>query len=137
MHPSKRAHIAHLKVDKAPAKVHSKYINFRNVFLPKLAIKLPKYMRSNNHAIKIVDNQQLFYSFIYSLSLIKLEILKIYIKNNLVNSFIKPSKFLARTLIFFNKKSDGSLKLCVNYQGFNNLTIINCYSSFLVEKSLN
>ena len=46
----------HLKVDKALIKVFSKYINFVKVFLLKLALKLLKYIRINNHAIKLVDN---------------------------------------------------------------------------------
>ncbi len=37
VHPSRKAQIAHLKVDKAPTKVPSKYADFANVFSPKLA----------------------------------------------------------------------------------------------------
>ena len=59
----------------------------------------------------------------YNLSLIKLEILKTYIMNNLANSFIKPSKFFVEALIFFNKKPNKSLRLYRNYQGLNNLII--------------
>ena len=55
-HPLRKAQIAHLKVDEAFIKVFSKYANFVDAFLPKLAVKLPKYTRINNHAIKLVDN---------------------------------------------------------------------------------
>ena len=47
----------------------------------KLAAKFSKYIEINNYAIKLVNNQQLFYGSIYSLGLIELEILKTYIKN--------------------------------------------------------
>ena len=58
VHPSKRAQITHLKADKAaPTKVLSKYADFADVFLAKLATKLPEYARINNHAIKFLNNQ--------------------------------------------------------------------------------
>ena len=121
----KKASIAYLKIGKASTKVSSKYANFANIFSPKLAVELPKYKGINNHTIKLVDNSQFSYGFIYHLGLIKLEILKIYIKNNLGNNFIKLFKFLVRIPIFFKKKTNEGLRLCVNYQSFNNLTIKN------------
>ncbi len=66
----------------------------------------------------------------------KLEILKAYIENNLANGFIRPSKSPAGALILFNKKPDGSLRLCVDYQGLNNLTIRNQYFLPFVGESL-
>ena len=125
MHPSKKAQIANLKVDKAFTKVPSKYVDFVNVFSLKLIVKLSKHMGVNNYTIRLVDNQQPLYGFIYNLGSIKLEILKTYIKNNLANSFIKPSKFFVKTSIFFDKKLNRSLRLYINYHGFNNLTIKN------------
>ena len=56
MHPSKRAQIAHLKTNKATTKVLSKYADFVDVFFPKLATKLPKYIKIHNHAIKLLDD---------------------------------------------------------------------------------
>ena len=56
MHLSRRAQIAHLKADKAPTKVSSKYTDFKDVFLPKLAIKPPKHIRIKNHTIRLMDN---------------------------------------------------------------------------------
>ena len=44
-------------------------------FFPKLVAKLPKYTRINDHAIELVDDQQLLYGPIYSLGLIELETL--------------------------------------------------------------
>ncbi len=59
-----------------------------------------------------------------------------YIKNNLANGFIRPSKSPTETLILFDKKPDGSLQLCVDYQGLNNLTIKNWYPLLLVGELL-
>ena len=60
----------------------------------------------------------------------------LYIETNLKNGFIKPSKSPARAPILFDKKPDGSLRLCVDYQGLNNLTIKNRYPLPLVGESL-
>ena len=111
----KKTQIAYLKANKASTKVFSKYADFADVFSPKLAVKLSKHMRINNYAIKLVDDWQLPYSLIYSLGPVELEILKTYIKNNLVNNFIRPFKFFVGVVIFFDKKPNKSLKLCVDY----------------------
>ena len=66
----------------------------------------------------------------------ELETLKIYIKTNLANGFIRPSKSPAGALILFDKKPDGSFRLCVNYRGFNNIIIKNRYPLLLVSESL-
>ncbi len=125
VHPSKKAQIAHIKVDEALSKVPSKHADFIDIFSPKLAAELPEHTKINNHAIKLVDDWQLPYSPIYSLGPVELETLKACIKNNLANGFIRPSKFPAGAPILFDKKPDGSLKLCVDYWSLNNLTIKN------------
>lgn len=56
IHPSKKAQIVDLKTDEARTKVHNKYINFKDVFLPKLAGKLANHMDINNHAIMLANN---------------------------------------------------------------------------------
>ncbi len=66
----------------------------------------------------------------------ELETLKVYIENNLASGFIRPSKSPAGAPILFDKKSDGSLRLCVDYRGLNNLTIKNRYPLPLVGESL-
>ncbi len=83
-----------------------------------------------------MDDWQLLYGLIYSLEPVELETLKAYIKNNLTNSFIRPSKSLTGVPIFFDKKLDNSLRLYVDYWGFNNLTIKNQYLLPLVGELL-
>ncbi len=136
MHLSRKTQIAHLKVDEASTKVPSEYADFADIFSPKLAAELLEYTRINNHAIKLVNDRQPPYSFIYSFGPVELEILKAYIKNNLASNFIRPSNSLVRAPILFDKKLDGSLRLCIDYQGLNNLTIKNWYPLSLVGKSL-
>ncbi len=81
----------------------------------------------NDYNIKLVDNWQILYNSIYNLGLVELEISKAYIKNNLANGFIRPSKSSIGAPIFFDKNPNGSLRLCVDYQDLNNLTIKNRY----------
>ena len=67
---------------------------------------------------------------------VELETLKTYIETNLANGFICPSKSPAGAPILFNQKPDGSLWLCINYRGLNNLTIKNRYPLPLIGESL-
>ena len=63
-------------------------------------------MRINNYVIELINDWQLSYGLIYSLSLMELETLKTYIKNNFINGFIKLSKSSVEVLIFIDKKSN-------------------------------
>ena len=111
----KKAQIPYLKVDKAPIKVPSKYTDFENVFSVKLTKKFSKHMEIKNHAIELIDNQQPPYGLIKNLRPIELEMLKIYIKNNLASGFIRPFKSFARVPMLFDKKPDRNQSLYVNY----------------------
>ena len=91
----------------------------------------------NKHAIELEENKQPLFRPIYSLDLVELETLKTYIKTNLANGFIRSSKSLANALILFDQKLDRSLCLCINYWGFNNITIKNQYPLPLIGELLN
>lgn len=69
-----------LKQDKDSTEVSITYGDFADVFLPNLEINLRDYYSINEYVIKLVEGKPPFYSSIYSLSAVKLEILKIYIK---------------------------------------------------------
>lgn len=119
------AQIIMLLAKEAPTKVLSNYSDYSDAFSPDLAIKLPDYKDMNAHAIKLEKSKQPPYSPIYSLGLIEMESLKIYIETYLKTRFIRPSKSSAGALILFNQKPNGSLRFCVDYRGLNNLTIKN------------
>ena len=137
VHISRRSQISGLIVEEAPTKVSNEYSDFTNVFSPDLASKLPEHNGIIDYAIELVKGcQQPPYRPIYNLEPVKLETLKAYIKTNLANGFIRPFKSSAGALIPFDRKSDGSLWLCVDYQGLNNLTIKNRYSLPLIKESL-
>lgn len=63
-------------------------------------------MRMNNHAIKLIENQQLSYKLVFSIDFIELETIKTFITTNLTNSFIKFSKFAIKISLLFIKKFD-------------------------------
>ena len=56
VHLLKRAQIAHLKINKTFTQIFSKYTNFADVFLSKLAVKFLKHIKINDYAIKLVDD---------------------------------------------------------------------------------
>ena len=56
----------------------------------------------NDYTIKLKKDKQLFFKLIYSLKPIELEILKIYIKINLINNFIQLFQFFTRIFILFD-----------------------------------
>ena len=69
----------------------------------------------NKYAIKLEEDKQPLFRFIYSLGPVELEILKTYIKTNLANGFMWPFKSPTRAFILFDKKPDRSFPFCVDY----------------------
>ena len=136
VHPSWTTQIGLLNANKATTTVSSKYSDYTDVFLSKLAAELPKHTGINDHAIKLKDGKRPPYGPIYSLGPVELKMLKAYIKTNLANGFIRPFKSLAGAPILFNYKPNESLHLCVNYCGLNNLIINNQYPLPLIGKLL-
>ncbi len=98
------------------------------LFFLDLVIELPENNEINEYVIKLIKKKQPLYESIYALSPMELETLEAYNKTYLKTGFIRPSKSLAGTSIFFDKKLDGNLYLCINYRDLNNLTIKNQYS---------
>ena len=127
VHPSRRPQISGLIAEKALTKLPTKYSDFADVFSPDSASELPEHTGINNHAIKLVKDQQPPHGLIYSLEPVELKTLKAYIEINLANGFIRPSKSPAKAPILFDRKSDGFLRLCIDYRGLHNLTIKNRY----------
>ena len=109
IHPLREAQIVALKQNKAPTKVLLKYSNFADVFSKEKVLVLLEQTNLNKHTIKLKNDKQLLYRPIYRLGLVKLKILKMYIKIHLKPEFIRPSKSSIGISILFNKKPDGSL----------------------------
>ena len=137
VYPDWGVQIATLIADKAFVIIPAEYLDFKDVFSKEFAVMLSEHTEINTHVIDLEESKQLPYSSIYSLGLVKLETLKTYIKTNLANSFIRPSKSPAIAPILFDKKPNGNFWLYVNYQSLNNIIIKNWYPLPLVGESLN
>ena len=135
IHPDRAAQIASLLTEKV--KIPDKYSDSTNVFSEETALVLLERTKLNEHVINLEDGKQLSYRPIYSLGLVEMETLKTYIKSHLKTGFIRPFTSPAGTPMLFDKKPDGNFRLCVDYQGFNNLMIKNWYPPPLIEESLN
>ncbi len=127
IHPSQAAKITALQWNKDLTKIPVKYSDYADVFSLDLAMELLRNTSMNEYAIKFIEGKHSLYRPIYALSPVELETMKTYMKTYLITRFIQTSKSPTDALILFDKKLDGSLHLCVNYQGFNNLTIKNRY----------
>jgi hypothetical protein len=80
--------------------------------------------REDNHKITITeDNKIPPWRPINTLSEFELATLKDWIKTNIDRGFITHSRSPFGANILFAKKKDGSLRICVDYRGLNNITI--------------
>lgn len=113
----------------------STYHSFFDVFSKAKADTLPPH-RLYDHRINVQDNAHPPFGPIYSLSAAELKALREYLDKNLAKGFIRPSESSAGAPILFVKKKDGSLRLCVDYRGLNNVTIKNRYPLPLINELL-
>ena len=131
-----KAQVKALLFNKAFIEVPAEYFNYSNVFSMEYVAEFPENTEMNEHAIKLEEGKQPLFGPIYSLEPVELETLKIYIKTNLANGFIRPFKSPAGALILFNRKSDESFHLCLDYWDLNNRTIKNQYLLPLIGELL-
>lgn len=69
----------------------AEYSDYADVFSFNLAMELPKNISISKYVIELVEGKQPLYDLIYTLNLVELETLKVYIKTYLKTGFIKPS----------------------------------------------
>ena len=136
VHSERQAQVRALLFNKALIEVPAEYSDYSDVFSAEHAAELPENTGMNKHAIELEEGKQPPFGPIYSLGPVELETLKTYIKTNLANGFIRPFKSPAGAPILFDRKPDGSLRLCVDYRGLNNITIKNRYPLPLIGESL-
>ena len=115
VHVERQAQVGALLFDEALTEVLAEYSDYSDVFLAENAAELLENIGINEHVIELEEAKQPPFGPIYSLGPVELEKLKIYIKTNLANDFIRPFKSTAGAPIFFDQKPDKSLCLCVDY----------------------
>ena len=108
------------------------YRDLFEVFSKKNADKLPPH-RLVDCKIVLQKDATLHYCPIYPLSEEEDEVLKQYIKDNEKKGFIRLSESPAGYPILFQKKKDGTLRLCVDYRKLNDVTVRNSYPLPLIN----
>ncbi|KAJ1579475.1 hypothetical protein NDA11_007601 [Ustilago hordei] len=118
-----------------PDIIPQEYHQYLDVFSRVKADKLSPH-RTYDHQIPLEEGKSPPFGPIYSLSEHELKALREYLEENLAKGFISPSDSLAASPILFVKKKDGSLRLCVDYRGLNQITIRNRYPLPLIDELL-
>ncbi len=90
------------------------YHDFLNVFSHELMNTLSE-QRFYDHKIQLQKSKTSIFESLYNMFQDELQVLKKYLKNNLIKNFIQVSSFLVISLILFVKKSSEELRFCVNY----------------------
>lgn len=111
--------------------VPQEYTDFTHVFSEEEASILAPH-RDHDHAIELEHGATPPLRPLYALSPKELEVVREYINTALEKGWIRPSTSPAGAPILFAPKKDGSLRLCVDYRGLNNITIKNRYPLPLV-----
>jgi hypothetical protein len=105
-----------------PASIQQVLDEFPDCIPDSLPSDLPS-SRNEDHHISTEPNTIFWSHFPYHLAPPELEALKVKISELLKLGHIQPSCSPWGAPIFFIKKKDGSLQMCVNYQALNKLTI--------------
>ena len=88
------------------------------------------------HAIDLQSGKKPRPGSIYNMSHDEFIAIRNYLENALAKKWIRSSSASAGAFVLFVKKSDGSLRLCVNYRGLNEITIKNNYPLSLLSETL-
>jgi Reverse transcriptase (RNA-dependent DNA polymerase) len=115
--------------------VPPEYHELLPLFLPQTHRAVPPHRQYEN-AIMILDNASPPFGPLYALSRHELESVREWILNNLSKEFILASSSPAASPILFVNKPDGSLRLCIDYRGLNEITIKDRYPLPLIHETL-
>ena len=111
------------------------YWEYEDVFSKAASDQLPPH-RSIDHVITLEDNQTINHGPLYSQSITELEAIKKYLLENLDKGFIEPSQAPFSSPVLFVKKSDGSLRFCVDFRKLNAITRKDRYPLPLIDETL-
>ncbi|CAL5335336.1 unnamed protein product [Camellia sinensis] len=116
-----------------PPKENAKVlVEYKDIMPPELPKRLPPW-READHKIELEPGAKPPTMAPYQMSPPELEELRRQLKDLLDASFIQPSKAPYGALVLFQKKHDGSLRLCINYRALNKITIKNKYPTPIAD----
>src|SRR5258707_813653 len=107
--------------------VLAQYHDFRDIFSKEAFDGLPP-QKVWDHAIDLSPGTELPRSQTFPLSPAEQKELDDFLRENLANGCIHPSKSPMGAPVFFVKKKDGSLHLVQDYRKLNEITVKNSYS---------
>jgi hypothetical protein len=99
----------------------SEYHEFFDVF-DKIAFNILASHKSYDYKIVLKKNAISNYNFLYKMFEKKLKTVKKYLENNLKKEFIIANRFSFVSSMMFIKKTNESLRFCVDYKKLNQLT---------------
>ncbi len=111
------------------------YHEFLNVF-DKKAFNILVSHRSYDHKIVLKKDVIFEYTLLYKMFEKELKIVKKYLENNLEKRFIIANRSSFASSIMFMKKTNESLRFCVDYKKLNQLIKKNKYSLSLIDETL-
>ena len=118
-------------VASAGSRIPPEYTDYADLFDKKAADVLPAHQEWD-HRILLEKRRLPPYGPIYELTPTKVEALRKEVDKNLKQQFIQPLTLPARAPILFVKKKNGELRLCIDYQGLNQITVKNWYALPLI-----
>jgi len=118
------------------AKLFRKFYNFLPAFFFKKAKTLPFY-RLFNYKINLFFGKILPYYWLKRIFIAKLRVIRKYFNNYLAKSFICPNTFPIAAPVFLACKPKNSVRVYINYQGFNTAIVKNRYFILLHKIFLN
>ncbi|SOV06852.1 uncharacterized protein UDID_17944 [Ustilago sp. UG-2017a] len=126
-----------VEVDKVvtAADIPKPYQHLRDVFDEVEADKLPHHTEHDLH-LELIEGGKPPQGPLYLKGPKEMSELRKYLDENLEKGFIRPSKSPARSPVLFVPKKDGSLRLCMDYRGLNEITVKNRAPLPLIEEQL-
>jgi len=112
-----------------------KYWEYEDVFSGTLASIIATHS-DFDHAIDLIPGKTAPHMPIYNLSQRELTLLKEYLNSALKKGWIRESKSPIGAPILFVPKSDGSIRLYIDFRGLNAVTIKNRYPLPLISEML-
>jgi hypothetical protein len=115
-----------------PKEIASVLQQFEDVMPPQLPKKLPP-RRAIDHRIELVPGAKPPSQAPYRMSPRELAELRKQLEELIDSGFVRPSKAPYGAPVLFQKKADGSLRMCVDYRALNKVTIKNKYPVPLIQ----
>ncbi len=124
-------------VDESAKKIFFEFREFDDVFSLKNEKILASHKKNVDHVIKLKNEKQSSYEFLYNLFNFKLKTLRLYFDDALTRDIIKHSMSSIETSMLFVLKQNEKLRLFVDYRDLHKITRKNRHSLSLIIQMLN